>query len=406
MSSSNHTKDNDKNEKTENTTNKDFYKLIKDMTNDILTTFPEYKETLDNHLQYIISNDYNESNEESLKYIQEYCKKVYPERFFDILYESPELFKDNNKTNVYFLPNIDFRKLWNENISDKTRETIWKYLQLVLFSTVSMVNDKTSFGDTEHLFQAIDEDEFKSKLEETLNNVQNMFDNNENENDNKSSFNMNDMPNAENIHEHVTNMMGGKLGSLAKEIAEETAEELNLNLENVNSIGDVFKNMFKKPSSIINLVKSVGTKLDKKLKSNDLKESDLLAEAGDMMKNMKNIPGMGNIQDMLSKMGMGNIPGMGNFPGFSGGVPKGGKMSMNALQSQLQKTMKMAKMQENLKQQKQKKTEEMQPQMTKEEMLKQEERARKAMAELLQDEENHMNSSFKKQKKNKKHKNK
>ena len=111
--------------------------------------------------------------------------------------------------------------------------------------------------------------------------------------------------------------------------------------------------------------------------------------------------GMGNIQDMLSKMGMGNIPGMGNFPGFSGGVPKGGKMSMNALQSQLQKTMKMAKMQENLKLQKQKKTEEMQPQMTKEEMLKQEERARKAMAELLQDEENHMNSSSKKQKKNK-----
>ena len=33
---------------------------------------------------------------------------------------------------------------------------------------------------------------------------------------------MNDMPNATDIHEHITGMLDGKLGKLAREIAEET----------------------------------------------------------------------------------------------------------------------------------------------------------------------------------------
>ena len=52
-------------------------------------------------------------------------------KFFDILYQNQTIFEDNNENNVYFLPGVNFKTLWNENISDKTRETIWKYLQLI-----------------------------------------------------------------------------------------------------------------------------------------------------------------------------------------------------------------------------------------------------------------------------------
>ena len=38
------------------------------------------------------------------------------------------------KEPVFLLPNIDFTILMNENVSEKTKKTIWKYLQLLLFS--------------------------------------------------------------------------------------------------------------------------------------------------------------------------------------------------------------------------------------------------------------------------------
>ena len=64
------------------------------------------------------------------------------------------MFADGSK-NCLFLPGIDFAILWKENISDKTKTTIWKYLQLILFSTIENLQDKASFGDTADLFNAI-----------------------------------------------------------------------------------------------------------------------------------------------------------------------------------------------------------------------------------------------------------
>jgi hypothetical protein len=52
------------------------------------------------------------------------------------------------------------------------------------------------------------------------------------------------------------------------------------------------------------LVKSVGSQLDEKLKSGEIKESELMEEATEIVKNMKNIPGMDNIQSMFKKMGL------------------------------------------------------------------------------------------------------
>jgi hypothetical protein len=85
------------------------------------------------------------------------------------------------------------------------------------------------------------------------------------------------------------------------------------------------------------LVKSVGDKLDTRIKSGEIKESELIAEASELMNKMKDMPGMGNIQSMLNKMGMGNLGG------------KSGKVNTGAMESQLNSRMKMAKMKERMK---------------------------------------------------------
>ena len=77
-------------------------------------------------------------DKESVKNIYEYFKKVLPERFFDILYKNGELFLDESEHSTEFLPGIVFKQLWNLDISDKTKETIWKYLQTFSLITINL----------------------------------------------------------------------------------------------------------------------------------------------------------------------------------------------------------------------------------------------------------------------------
>ena len=304
---------------------KDFKKVTTDLMNDLLTTFPELGDNLNKSLRAIITDEDEEyfANDKSLVEIYDHCKKVFPEKFFDILYQNDDIFLAEGSS-AEFLPGIDFGKLWKENISDATRETIWKYLQLILFTVVSTISEKDSFGDTAKLFEAIDETEFRSKLEETISKMQSVFDVSGTAVPDLSGADS--LPNPADLHDHVTSMMDGKLGKLAKEIAEETAADMDMDMENADSVNEVFKNLFKNPTKLMGLVKNVGGKLDEKIKSGDIKESELLQEAGDIVQKMKNMPGMENLQGMLGKMGM---PGGG-----------GGKMDMNAMQAQLDRNMK------------------------------------------------------------------
>ena len=103
--------------------------------------------------------------------IYKFCKEVYPKQFFDILYQNEEIFNDK----LELLPNIDFSKLWKEDITDATKATIWKYLQLILFSIIAELKSDEPFGDTAKLFEAINQDEFKQKIEETIGEMENLF---------------------------------------------------------------------------------------------------------------------------------------------------------------------------------------------------------------------------------------
>ena len=251
-----------------------FTKIVTDFLNDINTSYPEFEKQTQENLS-MVEND--------LLQIYNYCKEVYPERFFDILYQNEEIFSDSEK-NVVFLPNIDFKDVWTDEISDQTKEIIWKYLQLILFTVVGNVDNSKMFGETSKLFEAIDEDSLKKKLEETIKEMGNIFDlsnnpmNFENFQD-VSGVNMGDLPDAEELHNHISGLMGGKLGKLANEIAEETAKELDLDLEDASDISDVFQRLFKNPGKLINMVKKVGNKIEQKIKSGEIKESELMEEA-------------------------------------------------------------------------------------------------------------------------------
>lgn len=296
----------------------EFTKIVYDLVNDILFTFPEYKNKLDVDLHNIKET----KDQESVEVVYEHIKKILPERFFDILYKNEEMFQ-KEEIKCEFLPGINFSKLWKSDISEKTKETIWKYLQLLLFTVIGQVNSGESFGDSAKLFEAINEKELKGKLEETIENLQNMMGSDTPIID---ISNIEHLPNPEDIQDHITGLLDGKLGSLAREIAEETAADLNFETEDATSVNDVFQKLFKNPGKLTNLVKSVGGKLDDKIKSGQINERELMQEASNLLGKMKDMPGMGDIQSMLKKMGMN--PGRGN------------KMNTGAMQNVLNQNIK------------------------------------------------------------------
>lgn len=285
-----------------------FVQVLVEFKADLIVTFPEIKpllESLDNKECY------------------DFCLEEYPKLFFDILYENDTLFSESKD----LLPGLDFSKLFNDpQITDKTKKTIWKYLQLILFSVIENVENGDGFGDTAKIFEAVKADELHKRISETMSEMKNLFgDLSGEEGDASSNFFENDsfMNDPEKIKSHLDGLMNGKIGSLAKEIAEEATKEFG----DLGMHDDFMKNIMKNPTKILDLVKNIGTKLEDKIKSGEVKQSELIEEATEIMKNMKDIPG---IKEMMSKMGMN------------------GKMDFKGMANKMQENLKMAKMKERL----------------------------------------------------------
>jgi hypothetical protein len=316
----------------------EFVKIIRDFTEDLKNTFPEYVPCIEkwwktkesfNHIEEEEDRIklYEKAEKKSIKLVFDFCRKKLPPRFFEILYQNDEMFKEDSNVDTEFLPRLHFKNLWNCDISEKTRETLWKYLQLLLFSIVGTLDDKNMLGDSAKLFEAISGEDFKGKLSEVMKQIETLFD--------ASNSNLTEgLPNAEEINEHMSGILDGKIGQIAREIAEETANELNLDtaMGGVTDMKDAFTLLMKNPSKMMSIMKNVSDKLDSKLKSGELKESEMIEEATEIMNKMKNIPGMGNIQSLVSQMGLGNL----------------GKIDTNAMNAKLNQKMKMAKTKERI----------------------------------------------------------
>ena len=245
-----------------------------------------------------------------------HSRNVFPDRCLDIMYENEDMFNDD-KLRTDFLLQIEFKDLWKD-ASENTKTILWKYLQLFLFVIMPDITDTSMFGeDTFRLFEMIDEDKFKEKMNDTMKELHGFF-----ENADMKNMQSGDMPNVDDVHDHMKGLFDGKLGSLAKEISEELYEEMDFSdLEesmkegNNTSYDTIFKNLMKNPGKIFEMIQNIRTKIQTKIENGEIKESELMQNAYDMMEKMKNskIPGMDKFNDILKSFGsMGTTPGGGS----------------------------------------------------------------------------------------------
>jgi hypothetical protein len=142
------------------------------------------------------------------------------------------------------------------------------------------------------------------------------------------------LPKPEDLNDHLKNLFNGKIGSLAKELADDIGQDLagafGDDMQNIKSTKDVFAKLMQNPQKISGLMKTVGEKLNKKMASGDISRDDLMGEAGDLMRKMKEMGGGENFAEMFKNMAKG----------MGVNMPKGAKFNQNAM-DQMEKKMTM-----------------------------------------------------------------
>jgi hypothetical protein len=327
-----------------------FRATIVDFANDLSLTFPEYKPLWSKWIDPEISDA-------EIEFLWTYSLSVYPERFFDILNEKADMFLKED-SNTKFLPGVDFKMLYHcPGITDKTRESLWKYLQVILFMLIGSVQDKMDFGMAASLFDNIDEGDLQDKLKDVVENLGKFFQSaapstdsspsfesvfselfeesttskEESEDDDdeedpfkekKSAFPK--IPTPDEIHEHLKGLFDGKIGRLARELADDLGEDLAKSfgddMKNATSTQEVLQKLMKDPTKVTGLVKTVGEKINQKLAAGDISQTEILNEAREMMKKMKDMGGGEDFTKMFKNMARG----------MGVNIPKGAKVDQNA----------------------------------------------------------------------------
>jgi len=298
-----------------------FSSVVADFARDLCITFPEHIDKLEKWTL--------EPSGEDVVELYQYCLTVYPKRFFDILYQNGDIFT-KEEDNTFFFPGLDFALLYNcTGVTENTKKTIWKYLQLILFTVIQDVKDKANFGDSMNMFEGIDEKDLHEKLKETMGGISEFFakmkegvpaPSSETDetpfpmpNFEEFSKKFPNMPDMENIQDHLKTLFDGKIGSLAKEMAEEISEEfkdmLGPEAAELNNTEDAMKLFMKDPTKLMGLMKKISTKLDQKMKNGDISKEEMMSEASEMLKKMKEMGGGEQMKDMFEKFakGMGGL---------------------------------------------------------------------------------------------------
>ena len=356
-----------------------------DFCNDLSITFPEYSELWKKWQD-------PELAESEWGTLLDFCKDKYPCRFFDFLYKNEEIFGpivsvgheksvnedvivedvdsdededdikspfSNKKENVEdvvdseFLPGVDFSKLYHcQGVSANTKDSIWKYLQTILFLVMKTIRSSSEFGGVEELFEGVDANELQNQMKKTLEGLTDFFQKNDEETRTSSEgddagatsgsgnektgtgFSAEDMPNMDELNDHLKGLLGGKIGRFATEIMEEynkELEDLMGDVKNVKNVKDVVGNMFKNGNKMKDLLKKIQDKFQQKMDTGEISKDDVMKETKDLFSKLK---GMKNGKEMnqYMKSMMSTMGGLGNM-----GLGKNTRMDLGAMERMIKK---------------------------------------------------------------------
>ena len=253
---------------------------------DLITTFPEIKNNVEKKYNNLLTQ--NENIIKTDEYVKEYMNNI-KQYTKDISNKNDKIFKTGKE--IYLIEYINITNLWLKDLNDKTRDTIWNYLQILYVIGKKIIGDE----DIDELLKNLnnkDIGEIKKDTDDMLNMIKNLS-TVEQDPDNNVEEEANDK-NTDDMKEIFDN-------GIISDIAKELTNELNLeemDVGNPNNLNEAFQNMMNNKNGNTNffdLVSKVGEKIQNKVKNGEVNQGDLLNEAQKMMGGLKDPKKMANI---------------------------------------------------------------------------------------------------------------
>lgn len=248
-----------------------FNYYFKMFTQSIIDIFPEYKSVLTDYYEDLLNNEVCNND----KYVKRFMVKMKDHKS-KISNKDETLFSES----INILKNVDFKVIWeNSELSDTNKEKIWEYLQTMYVLGETIISDCNKIQNLVKNFQKVRNGEEKPD-EDMTDEDKELF---------QMLKNLSENKNTEPLPESF--FKDGMIGKLAEELTSEiNVEDLDLNMDNTNSVDDVFKNLVSgdNPMKFMNLLQTVGKNIEEKISSGQLNQSKLVEEAQSMMGSLNN----------------------------------------------------------------------------------------------------------------------
>lgn len=237
---------------------------------EIVTIIPEFSETVNNNYSDILEN----STLNDIKYVKEYMSAIEKHQS-EISSKNDKLFK--GEESVLILKDIDFRELWSKDLSDNTRENVWKYLQTLYVLGRKIITDDEDVSQMLDELNNSDRETLEKHQQEMMEMINNMSQMKQDPDEAKPS------PEVENLFNN------GIISDIAKELTNELDLD-KMDMGNPKNMNEAFSNIMGGGggNNFFNLISKVGEKIQNKVETGQINQGDLIKEAHKMMGGLKN----------------------------------------------------------------------------------------------------------------------
>jgi hypothetical protein len=260
-----------------------FNSFLKQFIENIMETFDEYKEIIQEYYKELLETERCSDD----KYVKRFLKKTKDFKT-NISEENDDMFKED----IYLLKNVNFKTLWTSGeISENNKKKIWEYLQTLYVLSETIINDTQTISDLVKQFKnvkEVDEEASDPSID-------------------KDVFNM--LKNLSSSNNNIDNLFTetGMIGKLADELTNELDignMDLGVDIDGNKNMDEIFSTLINGENSLkfMNLIQTVGNKIQTKIQKGEIDATDLLSEAQNVMSNFNTpAPPLNPTQERLRK---------------------------------------------------------------------------------------------------------
>lgn len=276
---------------------KQVFQIFASFITDLTLTFPEIKNCLYRNYEDCVLAQNNDKSLDEYPKITEFLNKIQK-------YEKMISDKDDQFFNleIDFLEEISFKRLWEKQITDTNRATLWKYLQTFTIININLKSSQDlkkaleSIGEKEK----INKEEIKNKaVAKDLKRLKKLTE------DVKQEVTDED---EDELEKMLSGFMDSGIGEVAKEVAESMNIEEMFGSMNENTNPMELMQQMMNPEKMGAIFKNISDVMEKKKESGDITEETLKQDAQKMYGSMNQNPMFSNMMNQMQEANVDNSP--------------------------------------------------------------------------------------------------